>query len=181
MSAFTLSTKTKEGFTGSLTADLGLSTVEDAGLFTLDLGSIRSVIGRRPYMAFSVPPCPRNTLHWQASSGENTQWEIARLEDGRVILFAGILSLYVLGLHPEEDYPALRSYPAGKVQAWTMMSPEALSVDERRLIRIAPPPQDEKVLLRAEVAALTARNAEQEATIRGLQDRLRIIKAATGL
>ena len=175
MSAFTLSTKTKEGFTGYLTADLGLSTEEDAGLFTLDLGSIRSVIGRRPYMAFSWPPSPRDTLHWQAGSGENTQWELGYLEDGRVILFAGALSLHVLGLHPEEDYPALRPYPAGKVQAWTMMSPEPLSIDERRLMRIAPPPQDEKVLLRAEVAALTARNAEQEATIRGLQDRLRIL------
>jgi len=188
MSAFTLSTKTKEGFTGYLTADLALSTAEEAGLFTLDhlenrICGIRSVIGRRPYMAFSCPPSPRDTLHWQAGRGENTQWELSRLEDGRVILFAGLLSMHVLGLHPEEDYPVLRPYLAGKVQAWTMTTsltaiPEPLSIDELqlRIRQIAPP--DEKELLRAQVAALTARNAEQEETIRGLQDRLLIIKAA---
>jgi len=58
--------------------------------------------------------------------------------------------------------------------------PAPLSVDELQLRirqkRVAPP--DEKELLRSQVAALTARNAEQEDTIRGLQDRLLIIKAA---
>ena len=183
MSAFTLSTKTKEGFTGYLTADLGLSTADEAGLFTLDRTldtrtcCIRSVIGRKPYMAFSWPPSGRDTLHWQAGSGENTQWEISSLEDGRVILFAGTLSLHILGLHPEEDYPALRSYPAGKVQAWTMTNPEQASIDERQL-RMRPSDETEVAVLRDKVAALVARNAEQEDTIRCLQDRLRIIKAA---
>jgi len=132
-------------------------------------------------MAFSVPPSPRDTLHWQAGSGENTQWEISQLEDGRVILFAGLLSLHVLGLHPEEDYPALRSYPAGKVQAWTMttsVTPEQASIDERLMRSSSAPTEIEIAVLRDQVAALVARNAEQEETIRGLQDRLRIIKAA---
>jgi hypothetical protein len=186
MSTFTLSTKTSAGLTGYLSADLGLSTAEEAGLFTLDhlegrTCCIRSVVGRRPYMAFSWPPSPRDTLHWQAGRGENTQWELSRLEDGRVILFAGLLSMNVLSLHPEEDYPVLRPYPAGKVQAWTMTAiPEPLSVDElqHRIRQKRVPPPDEKELLRAQVAALTARNAVQEEIIRGLQDRLLIIKAA---
>ena len=181
MSAFTLSTVTKEGFTGYLTADLMLSTAEEAGLFTLERGGIRSVVGRRPYMAFSVPPSPRDTLHWQAGSGENTQWEIARLEDGRVILFAGLLQLHVLGLHPEEDYPALRSYPAGMVQAWTMtttVTPEQASIDELQL-GTRPTDEMEVAVLREQVAALEARNAEQAETIRGLQDRLRIVVGKT--